>query len=316
LFAVGASTVNVNPHPDLPPCRGKGPALLLALLLLSFLTIQLFSATAFAAPPFPALTGRVVDEAGILAPGFETEIGAQLAAHEQATTNQVVIVTLKSLDGYDISDYANRLFRHWGIGQKDKNNGVLLVIAPNERKMRIEVGYGLEGVLTDAISHDIIERVLKPPFRQGNYEQGIRAGATAILAALGGEYRPAPPPPTAAGDDEGLLGLLIGALFTGQFLFGALVRRFSTGTRLATAAGTGAVAGIVAWFMVGLVIVAVVIGVVMFLFTLLAASRFGTGGSGGGSWGSSGGGWSGGGGGGGFSGGGGSSGGGGASGGW
>lgn len=281
-----------------------------------FAAALVFSSTAaLAAPQFPALTGRVVDEAGILSPQFESEISAQLAAHEQATTNQLVIVTLKSLDGYEISDYANRLFRHWGIGQKDKNNGVLLMVAPTERKMRIEVGYGLEGVMTDAISRDIIERVIKPPFQQGNYEQGLRAGATAILAALGGEYRAAPPPPTAARDGEGVFGLLFAALFAGQFLFGTLIRRSSLGTRLATATGFGAVAGVVAWLIVGLVMIGVVIGVVVFFFMLLAVGRAGPGGFGGGSWGGSGGGWSGGGGGG-FSGGGGSSGGGGASGGW
>jgi uncharacterized protein len=113
---------------------------------------------AVAALQFPMLTGRVVDETGILSPSFEAEITTQLAAHEQATTNQLVVVTLKSLQGYGIADYANQLFRQWGIGQKDKNNGVLLVVAPDERKMRIVVGYGLEGVLTDAISRDIIER--------------------------------------------------------------------------------------------------------------------------------------------------------------
>ncbi len=274
-----------------------------------------FSSTALAAPQFPALTGRVVDEAGLLSPQFETEISTQLAAHEQATTNQPVIVTIKSLDGYEISDYANRLFRHWGIGRKDKNNGVLLIVAPTERKMRIEVGYGLEGVLTDAISRDIIERVIKPPFRQGDYEQGLRAGTAAILAALAGEYRPAPPPPTAARGGEGVFGLLIAALVAGQFLLGALARRRpSIGTRLVTAAGFGAAAGVVAWFVVGLLAIGIVIGVVVFLFMLLAAGRVGPGGFGGDGWGGSGGGWSGGGGG--FSGGGGSSGGGGASGGW
>jgi len=291
-------------------------------------TLAFVSVAALAAPQFPALTGRVVDEAGILSPQIESEIGAQLAAHEQATTNQVVVATLKSLQAYDISDYANQLFRHWGIGQKDKNNGVLLVVAPNERKVRIEIGYGLEGVLTDALSRDIIERVITPPFRQGDYEQGIRSGATAILAALGGDYRPAPPPSTAARVGEvvfgsliadlvggGVFGLLIAALIGGQFLLGALTRRASMGARFVTAAGLGAAAGVVAWFVAGLVMIGIVIGAVVFLFMLLSTGRVGSGGSGGG-WGGSGGGWSGGGGGGGFSGGGGSSGGGGASGSW
>jgi uncharacterized protein len=261
---------------------------------------------------FPPLTGRVVDEAGILSPSFRSEISAQLAAHEQATGNQLVVVTLKSLRGDDISDYGYQLGRHWAIGQKGKNNGVLLIIAPNEKKMRIEVGYGLEGVLTDAESRIIIERVIKPPFRQGDYEQGIRAGVNAIFAALGGEFQ-APPPPTAAGGGgQGMYGLLIMAAFIGHFLFSALARRASTGKRFVAAGVFGAIAGVIAWFFVG-VLVALVIAIVVFLFMLLAGGRMGPGGSGYGNWGS--GGW-GGGGGGGFSGGGGSFGGGGASGDW
>ena len=155
-----------------------------------------------AAPDFPALTGRVVDEAGILSVQAESELVAQLAAHEQSTSNQIVVVTLKSLRGYEISDYGVQLGRHWGIGQKGKNNGALLIVAPAERKLRIEVGYGLEGVLTDAVSRDIIERAIKPPFRQQNYEQGIRAGVGAMLAALSGEPPALPPPVTAVGSDH------------------------------------------------------------------------------------------------------------------
>ena len=281
-----------------------------ARLLLPFLALQLFCHAAIAAPQFPALTGRVVDEAGILSAQFKTEISAQLAAHEQATSNQVVVVTLKSLQGYEISDYGYQLGRHWGIGQKGKNNGVLLIVAPADRKLRIEVGYGLEGVLTDAESRVIIERVIKPYFKQNNYEQGIRAGVSAMLAALGGEFQ-APPAPTAAGGDgEGMYGLLIMALFIGHFVFGALARRASTGKRFVAAGVFGAIAGVIAWFFVGL-LVALVIAIVVFLFMLLAGGRMGPGGSGYGNWSSGGGGD-----GGGFSGGGGSFGGGGASGDW
>jgi len=268
-------------------------------------------ATATAALQFPALTGRVVDEAGILSPAARAELDAQLAAHEKATTNQVVVVTLKSLQGDDIADYGYQLGRHWGIGQKGKNNGVLLIVAPNERKLRIEVGYGLEGVLTDAESRIIIERVIKPYFKQGDYDQGIRAGVNAILAALGGEFQAPPPPATAASDGQGMYGLLIMGLFVGQFLFGALARRASTGKRFLAAGVFGVIAGVIAWLFVGL-LVALVIAIVAFLFMLLAGGRMGPGGSGYGNWGS-GGGWSGGGG---FSGGGGSFGGGGASGDW
>lgn len=278
-----------------------------------FAAVLVFTSTAaLAALQFPALAGRVVDAAGILSPQTQAEISAQLAAHEKATGNQVVVVTLKSLQGDDIADYGYQLGRHWGIGQKGKNNGVLLIVAPNERKLRVEVGYGLEGVLTDAESRVIIERVIKPYFKQGNYDQGVRAGVGAILAALGGEFQ-APPAPTAAGGDgQGMYGLLIMALFVGHFMFGALARRASTGKRVFAAGVFGIIAGVIAWIFVG-VLVALVIAIVAFLFMLLAGGRMGPGGSGYGNWGS--GGW-GGGGDGGFSGGGGSFGGGGASGDW
>lgn len=281
------------------------------------LGIALLAGGALAAPQFPALTGRVVDEAGILSPQAESGLTGQLAAHEQATTNQVVVVTLKSLDGYDIADYGYQLGRRWAIGRKDKNNGVLLIVAPTERKVRIEVGYGLEGTLTDALSRDIIERVIRPPFRQGNYEQGIRAGTTAILAALAGEYRPAPPPVTAVGEQHdfgSLIFLFLLAPLLASFARGRPGKRASGGARLWTAGVFGGVAGVVVWFIAQLVVVAIVVGVVVFVLALLSRGQLG-GPYGGGGFGS-GGGWSGGGGGGGFSGGGGSFGGGGASGDW
>ena len=114
---------------------------------------------------FPALTGRVVDEAGVLDAETRTALTASLAALELKTTDQLVVVTLKSLQGTSIEDYGYQLGRHWQIGQKDKNNGVLLIVAPNERKVRIEVGYGLEGTLTDAVTKLIIEKLNYPAFQ-------------------------------------------------------------------------------------------------------------------------------------------------------
>src|ERR1700736_726173 len=109
---------------------------------------------------FPALTGRVVDEAGLLDAAARTALTESLAALEQKTTDQLVVVTLKSLQGTSIEDYGYQLGRRWQIGQKDKNNGVLLIVAPNERKVRIEVGYGLEGTLTDAVSRLLIANAI------------------------------------------------------------------------------------------------------------------------------------------------------------
>jgi len=268
-----------------------------------------------AAPDFPALTGRVVDEAGILSAQTETELAAQLAAHEQSTSNQIVVVTLKSLRGYEISDYGYQLGRHWGIGQKGKNNGALLIVAPAERKLRIEAGYGLEGVLTDALSRDIIERAIKPHLRQQNYELGIRAGVGAILAALSGEPSTLPPPVTAVGNDHDwgyLFFLFFLAPLFASFGRSRSGRRASLGSRLGKALVFGTIAGVVVWFMAQFLLLALIVGFVVFVLALLARGQLGGGGHYGGG---SGGGW-GGGDGGGFSGGGGSFGGGGASGDW
>lgn len=143
-----------------------------------------------AEPTFPKLSGRVVDKAAMLGAGAESRLNDLLAGHERAAGNQVVVVTLPDLQGYAIETYGYQLARHWGIGQKGKDNGVLLVVAKKERKLRIEVGYGLEGLLTDAISANIIHTVILPAFKRGRFEAGIAAGAEAVVQALGGEYQP------------------------------------------------------------------------------------------------------------------------------
>ena len=134
---------------------------------------------------FPALTGRVVDDAGILSTSTKSELDAMLAQHERSTSEQVAVVTLDSLQGHSIEDYGYQLGRYWGIGQKGKNNGAILIVAPHERKTRIEVGYGLEGQLTDAISRVIIEEKILPQFRNGDFNAGVLDGTAAILRALG-----------------------------------------------------------------------------------------------------------------------------------
>lgn len=143
--------------------------------------------TVRADPQFPALTGRVVDNANLLSEAQEQELVAALEALESKSTDQVVVVTLPSLQGYEIEEFGYRLGRHWGIGQKDKDNGVLLIVAPNERKVRIEVGRGLEPILTDALSKLIIENAILPQFRRGDFPAGIAAGAQDIVAVLTGD---------------------------------------------------------------------------------------------------------------------------------
>jgi uncharacterized protein len=139
------------------------------------------------AQDFPALTGRVVDQADILPAEEERALSAMLEAHEQKTTNQVVVATVASLEGRSIEDYGVELGRAWGIGQAEKDNGVILLIAPNEREVRIEVGYGLEGELTDAITKLIIEGSILPRFRAGDLAGGIRRGVEDIVAVLEGD---------------------------------------------------------------------------------------------------------------------------------
>ncbi len=159
-------------------------------------SLLVFAATAAAAaqssldagmPPFPALTGPVVDEAHLLPEDVFKQLSEKLAAYSQANGTQLVVVTLPTLNGYPIDYYGYQLGRHWGIGQKGKNNGVLLIVDVGEKQVRIEVGYGLEGTLTDAQSILIIHDVMAPRFRTGDYAGGITAGSDAILSVLGGK---------------------------------------------------------------------------------------------------------------------------------
>ena len=146
------------------------------------LTLALFSV--FAAPlfalTFPQPQGYVSDFAGLLSLSGKNRIETQLALLEKETTTQVAVVTVKSLDGTSIEDYANRLFETWGIGMKGRDNGVLLLVAAGERKVRIEVGYGVEAVITDSRAGRILDFEVLPAFKRGDYEAGIIAGVNSI----------------------------------------------------------------------------------------------------------------------------------------
>ena len=136
------------------------------------------------AAKFPELTGRVVDTANLLSPGMETALSAKLSAHETKSGQQVVVATIPSLGGGEIDGYANQLFRHWALGDKALNDGVLFLVAKDDRKLRIEVGYGVEGVLTDALSAYIIRSAILPAFKKGDFGRGIVSGTDQILAVL------------------------------------------------------------------------------------------------------------------------------------
>jgi uncharacterized protein len=150
-----------------------------------FLALLLAPTLALAQPKFPPLTGRVVDNANLLSPATEQKLTGELAALEQKTGRQLVVATLPDLQGYEIEDYGYQLLRAWGIGRKEQDDGVILIVAPTERKVRIEVGYGLEPVLTDALSSVIIQRAILPKFRAGDFEAGVVAGTEELVRQLG-----------------------------------------------------------------------------------------------------------------------------------
>lgn len=204
-----------------------------------------------AAQTFPKLTGRVVDQANLLDPAQEAALTAKLAGLETRTKRQLVVATLDSLDGYEISDYGYRLGRAWAIGQdgkgeSEKDNGAILIVAPNERKMRIEVGYGLEPVLTDGLSSTIIRNDITPRFKDGDFAGGIDAGVDRIVAQL---ELPADEAMKIAADaqqsqqsDEGFpLGAIIFMLFIIFFVVIPIIRSINGGGRKHRRGGVGPV---------------------------------------------------------------------------
>jgi uncharacterized protein len=148
------------------------------------LVFAFVSTTAFADPKFPPLTGRVVDDAHLLSAATVQKLDGELAQLEQQTGHQLVVATIPDLQGYDIEDYGYQLGRAWQLGRKGVSDGAILLVAPNERKVRIEVGYGLEPVLTDALSNVILQRKVLPAFKAGHMEQGIVDGTDALIQQL------------------------------------------------------------------------------------------------------------------------------------
>ena len=160
------------------------PRLRLSACLLVVLLLPCLPALA---QGLPALTGRVVDAAGMIDAAAEAALAEKLAAFERKSSDQIVVATVPDLGGEAIEPYANRLFRHWGLGQGGENNGILLLVARDDRRMRIEVGYGLEGTLTDLHAKLIIDNTMVPAFRAGNFSQGIEGAVDDIILVLEGE---------------------------------------------------------------------------------------------------------------------------------
>jgi uncharacterized protein len=158
-----------------------------AMLIFVFAVLTALFAPASADPVYPNLAGRVTDEADLLTPAEKADIENDLASLEQTSTDQLAVVTVKSLQGYPIEDYGVGLGRKWGIGQKGKDNGILLIVAPNDHKVRIEVGRRLEPMMTDTMSALIIQNAILPKFRRGDYAGGIKDGVRDIKTVLLGD---------------------------------------------------------------------------------------------------------------------------------
>ena len=152
--------------------------------VLAAVLVMLLGCFASLAADFPTLTGRIVDQMNVISPEAKSALEPRLAELEEKSGIQLVVATVASLGGQDIEPYANQLFRTWKLGEKAKNNGVLLLVAPNERRVRIEVGYGLEGTLTDALSKVIIANAMTPRFKSGDYSGGISRGVDDIITVL------------------------------------------------------------------------------------------------------------------------------------
>ncbi|HEY0444862.1 MAG TPA: TPM domain-containing protein [Allosphingosinicella sp.] len=189
------------------------------------------------AQDFPKLSGRVVDTADLLTPAHEAALTQKLEALERASSRQLVVATVPDLQGYPIEDYGYRLGRSWGIGQTEANNGAILLVARDDRKVRIEVGYGLEPILTDALSSLIIQNRILPRFRENDYPGGIDAGADAIIEQLQAPPEQAEQRALAAAQQqqqqasgrEG--GSIFPLIFWGVVLFLVIIPMFGRGRR-------------------------------------------------------------------------------------
>jgi uncharacterized protein len=253
----------------------------------------------------PPLTGRVVDLAHVLPPNTVESLTARLKAHEETTSNQVTVLVLPSLEGEPLESYSHRVATTWKLGQKGTDNGVLLLVAMKERKIRIEVGYGLEGALTDARSAQIIRGEIVPRFRAGDAPGGVAAGVDAILKTIEGTYQASDK--SAPGLDSDAMGQVVVAVIVGLVIGLGLM---SVNRYLGPVAGTGLSVLLAPWLVPALITG----GVTLLLLTLISATGAGgrgrgrhggddwvwyssrSGGWGGGSFGSGGGGFSGGGG--------------------
>ena len=266
------------------------------MILLALFLGWAFAATADVA--VPQLTGRVVDQTGTLSSGDIASLNQKLRDFENRKGSQVAVLIVPTTQPETIEQFSLRVAEAWKIGRKKIDDGAILVVAKNDRHLRIEVGYGLEGALTDVTSRRIIDEVITPKFRTGDFAGGIADGADRIIRVIDGEPLPAPARSTSFSSDLSDFGPVVPfALFASLFVGGILRTMFG---RLLGSVATGGVLAAIAWFLAGSVGLALVVGLIAFVLAFIAdlfpmAMGPGTGYSRGGSWSSgssSGGGWS------------------------
>ncbi len=256
---------------------------LLALLLFCC------GAPVFADVAVPALSGRVVDQTGTLSASDQAELSRKLADFETRKGSQIAVLIVPTTQPESIEQFAIRVAEAWKIGRSKIDDGAILVVAKNDRKLRIEVGYGLEGALTDATARRIIDEVIAPRFKTGDFAGGIAAGAERMMKVIDGEPLPAPPPRSEWSGNSGMLEqlfeyapfLFFGALFVGGIL------RVIFGRLLGAIAFGGLVTAVI-WFVAASLFAAVICGLIAFVITLIGdavgTSGGGSSGRGGGSW--------------------------------
>ena len=247
-----------------------------AAVLLLFVVPSAHAQELVAVPP---LTSPVTDVAGILTPDQSAALDAKLRAFEQGKGSQVAVLIVPTSQPEAIEQYAIRVADAWKLGREGVDDGALLLVAIQDRRVRIEVGYGLEGALPDAIANRIIDEVIVPAFRAGDYYGGIGAGVDRMLRVIEGEPLPEPERRSPAMNVPGLFELLP-FLFVFVLVGGSILRRVLG--RVGGALATGGLVGALAWILVGILGLALAAGIIAFIFALLGG--FGGGGPGRGGW--------------------------------
>ncbi len=245
-------------------------------ILFALLYVLPFSfAHAYSSPG--SATGYVNDFAGVMSKEKVSELSSFLTAYTASTTNEIAVVTVQSLQGDTVENYANQLFKEWGIGSK-KNNGILFLVAVEDRKMRIEVGYGLEGDLTDLQSSKILDGIVKPFFKNNDYTGGIDAGVRAITRTLNGNAEFLNSIPEQGKENNDIVGLGVFAIYMMGMLvgwLGSVLGRSKSWWLGGLLGGTlGLIAGYIFFSLVGMGILAIVLALVGFLFDYIVSTHY------------------------------------------